>query len=74
MKQLIADFGSHQFEARLSHEKMSEIFNVIIMRKFEPLRDVVIKNVLRIFEGRLLAIAAYINFIPQNGNPHRYKC
>ncbi len=73
LKQFKQDFGSDQFEWRLSPKEIGNIFNVIVMRKFEPLRHILNKNILRITEGDLLHPAQPINLIGENLNPHKYE-
>ncbi len=69
-KGFITKYGSDQFEWRLSPEEISKIFDVIIIRKFEPWRDHLQQSILRVVEARLLYPADPVDVIPNNVNPH----
>ena len=70
-KELIGKYGSDQFRWRMSKEDMGFIFNVLIMRKFGPMRNAINLNIMRILEGKLLSMGDAINLMPENRNPNR---
>ncbi len=64
-------WGSQQFEWRISSMEIGSIYDIFITRKFEPWRDILKLDMLKIIEGNLLGLAKSINTIPENKNPHR---
>ena len=64
-------YGSRQFEWRITSAEMASVSFVIALRKFEPWRDELNINVLRIVEGRLLWPSNAYNLLSENKNPHR---
>ena len=64
-------FGLLEFDWRLSPEVIGTIHNSIIMRKFEPWRDILSMELLRIIEGNLLGPAEPFILMTQNRNPYK---
>ena len=64
-------YGSDKFQWRITHEEFDTIYNVIIMRKFAPEKNVINLNILRIIQSHLLVLAEPINYYSlENPNPH----
>ena len=64
--------GTDKFEYRITSEEMFDIFPAIVLRKFEPWREELNRNVLRIVESRLMWLVQPYNLMPENRNPYRY--
>ncbi len=62
-------FGSRHFEWKISMGALQTVDYVLLMRKFEPLRDIINSAILKINEASLLHVAKMIVFIPENENP-----